>query len=129
MGLLEQDMRYYIAVLGRERGPYNVLELREMLRTGQIKQGVSLARTTEEGAMWFPLANVPGLFSTKSWIVAIVLSVHVGWLGVDRFYVGHVGLGVLKLLTCGGVGVWWLVDIVLFALDRIRDKQGLALQH
>jgi len=36
-----------------------------------------------------------------------------GWLGVDRFYLGHCLLGVFKLLTLGGIGVWWLVDLIL----------------
>lgn len=45
--------------------------------------------------------------------VSIILSVLVGGLGVDRFYIGDVGLGVAKLLTGGGLGVWWLVDLFL----------------
>ena len=42
--------------------------------------------------------------------VSVVLSVLVGGLGVDRFYIGDTGLGVLKLITGGGLGIWWLVD-------------------
>ena len=45
--------------------------------------------------------------------VSIILSVLVGGLGVDRFYIGDVGLGVAKLLTGGGLGVWWLIDLFL----------------
>lgn len=36
-----------------------------------------------------------------------------GGLGVDRFMRGQVGLGVLKLLTCGGCGVWALIDLII----------------
>jgi TM2 domain-containing membrane protein YozV len=43
-------------------------------------------------------------------LVGTVISWLVGFLGADRFYKGDVGLGVLKLLTIGGVGIWWLVD-------------------
>lgn len=43
--------------------------------------------------------------------LALILSILVGSLGIDRFYIGDVGLGVGKLLTCGGAYIWWLVDI------------------
>ncbi len=125
----DPNLRFYVGIMGQEHGPYTVMELREMLRAGQIRQGVTMARTTEPDSFWFPISQVPGLVSEKSWVVALVLSIMVGWLGVDRFYVGHIGLGILKLLTCGGVGVWWLVDLILFAVDRVRDKNGLLLQR
>ncbi len=50
-----------------------------------------------------------------NWVVALIMSVVFGALGVDRFILGHVGLGLLKLLTLGGFGVWWLVDVILIA--------------
>ena len=43
------------------------------------------------------------------------MSIFFGELGVDRFIMGHVGLGILKLLTGGGFGVWWVVDLILIA--------------
>jgi TM2 domain-containing membrane protein YozV len=43
------------------------------------------------------------------------MSVVFGSLGVDRFIMGHVGLGILKLITFGGCGVWWLIDVILIA--------------
>lgn len=46
----------------------------------------------------------------KSATAAILLGVFVGYLGADRFYAGQVGLGLAKLLTCGGAGVWWVID-------------------
>ena len=50
-----------------------------------------------------------------NWVVTMVMSIFFGALGVDRFMMGHVGLGLLKLLTLGGFGVWWLVDVILIA--------------
>ncbi len=49
----------------------------------------------------------------KSPTKALLLSIFLGGLGVDRFYLGHVGLGLGKLFTGGGLGVWWLIDIFL----------------
>ena len=50
-----------------------------------------------------------------SWPLTLVMSILFGSLGVDRFMMGQVGLGILKLLTCGGFGIWWLIDVILIA--------------
>lgn len=56
----------------------------------------------------------------KSATAAVLLGVFVGYLGADRFYTGQPGLGIAKLLTCGGAGVWWVVDWFLIggAVER-----------
>jgi TM2 domain-containing membrane protein YozV len=46
---------------------------------------------------------------------------------VDRFYLGYVGFGLLKLFTGGGCGVWWLIDIILIATRKVTDKSGTPL--
>jgi len=50
-----------------------------------------------------------------NWTLTLVMSIVFGSLGVDRFIMGHIGLGILKLITFGGFGVWWLVDVILIA--------------
>jgi TM2 domain-containing membrane protein YozV len=47
-----------------------------------------------------------------------------GMFGVDRFYLGKVATGILKLVTFGGLGVWTIVDLVLIVSGVMRDKQG-----
>ncbi|MBA7591524.1 hypothetical protein ES708_33683 [subsurface metagenome] len=50
-----------------------------------------------------------------NWVLALVMSIIFGQLGVDRFIMGHVGLGILKLVTFGGFGIWWIIDVILIA--------------
>jgi hypothetical protein len=69
----------------------------------------------------------PKLAGQKDFLVALLLSIFVGQLGVDRFYLGHIGLGVLKLITGGGCGIWWLIDVVMIATDSMKDSEGRPL--
>lgn len=48
----------------------------------------------------------------KSWLVAVILSLLLGGLGGDRFYLGCIGTGILKLLTFGGFGIWYIIDLI-----------------
>jgi len=50
-----------------------------------------------------------------NWTLTLIMSIIFGSIGVDRFIMGHIGLGILKLVTLGGCGVWWLVDLILIA--------------
>lgn len=64
----------------------------------------------------------------KSFLVTWLLSLLVGVLGVDRFYLGKIGTGLLKLVTLGGFGIWALVDLIFVLTNKTRDKQGLPLE-
>jgi TM2 domain-containing membrane protein YozV len=63
----------------------------------------------------------------KSWLVALLLSLFAGGFGVDRFYLGYTGLGVAKLLTCGGCGIWQIIDIIMVAMEKLPDANGQPL--
>ncbi len=60
--------------------------------------------------------------------VSLILSILVGVLGIDRFFIGDVGLGIAKLLTCGGLGIWTLVDWFLI-MGATREKNLDQLRH
>jgi len=63
----------------------------------------------------------------KSKVTALVLSILLGGLGVDRFYLGYVGTGIVKLITGGGLGIWYIIDIILIATGKLKDSQGQEL--
>ena len=47
---------------------------------------------------------------------------------MDRFYLGYTGLGVAKLLTVGGCGIWAIIDLIMLIMNKIPDAEGNPLQ-
>ncbi len=117
---------YFAMIRGVEMGPYTMQDLSSMLMRGEVNSETMVRKP--DGA-WFKLSSIPALFSTKEWLVALLLSLFLGYFGVDRFYLGHIGLGIVKLLTGGGCGIWWLVDFILIAVGQIKDSNGLPLRR
>lgn len=65
--------------------------------------------------------------SDKSKSTALWLSIFTGFLGVHRFYTGHILSGLLQFFTIGGFMVWWVIDIISIARGTFRDSQGRLL--
>lgn len=66
--------------------------------------------------------------SDRSQGTAFLFSAFLGVFGADRFYLGQTGLGIAKLLTCGGCGIWALVDTILTGMGIQKDVDGNSLQ-
>jgi TM2 domain-containing membrane protein YozV len=69
-----------------------------------------------------PVADPP-----KDWLTTLLLAIFLGTFGVHRFYVGKTGTGLLMLFTCGGCGVWTIIDWVMIATGSFMDAQGRPL--
>lgn len=65
----------------------------------------------------------------KSKTTALLLSVLVGGLGIDRFYLGYTGMGVLKLLTAGCFGILYIVDIIQIATGSLLPADGTPYEE
>jgi TM2 domain-containing membrane protein YozV len=59
-----------------------------------------------------------------NWLTLLLLSIFLGEFGVDRFYVGKIGTGILKLITVGGCGIWWLIDLIMIICGKFTDSNG-----
>jgi hypothetical protein len=94
---------------------------------GKFIQPTTQIQDSRTGVV-YAASQIPGVYSDKEYIVALLLSLFLGSLGVDRFYTGHIGIGVGKLLTLGGCGIWALIDFILIAMRNVNDSNGLPLK-
>ncbi len=86
-----------------------------------------VTETEKETVPAKPEQAVAATVSPKSRLATTILAWVLGGLGVDRFYTGHIVLGILKLLTGGGFFIWWIIDFILAVTGKRRDKQGLLI--
>jgi TM2 domain-containing membrane protein YozV len=64
-----------------------------------------------------------------SFVVTLVLCLCLGGFGAHRFYTGNTGIAIGQMLTCGGLGIWTLVDFIQIVSGSYRDGDGLPLSH
>lgn len=66
--------------------------------------------------------------SEKSGIVALLLCIFFGGIGLHRFYVGKIGTGLLMIFTLGGLGIWSFIDLISIVCGKFKDKQGNCIK-
>ena len=105
-----QKVDAYILANGKNFQDYQIPALCEILLNA-------------DDSRWLTLQTL----QLKDPTIALIISLLAGTLGIDRFYIGDMGLGVLKLITCGGFGIWTIVDWFLI-MGSARSKNMLKLQ-
>lgn len=125
-GQMPVQPSFFLSANGQEFGPYPLQALSGMAQAGTLRADAMVRDVN--GGNYFAAGQIPGLFSQREWVITLVLSIVVGSLGVDRFYLGQIGLGILKLITGGGFGVWWIIDVILLAMRKLPDAEGRPLR-
>ena len=67
--------------------------------------------------------------SDKSRAIALALGGVLGPFGAHRYYVGKIGTGLMQTLTIGGLGLWWLYDMILISFGSFRDRDGRRVKY
>jgi len=83
----------------------------------------------EERSRWLDSIKRNATRSETNWWTTFCVSLFLGVFGVDRFYGGSPILGVLKLITAGGAGFWWLLDVILLFANKMRDDNGAIVRR
>ena len=118
--------QWLVQVPGQPDSPVDTFTLSAWAKTKVIQPDTQVTDT--ETNRTFAASQIPGVFSDKEYIIALLFSIFLGYFGIDRFYMGQVGMGIGKLLTGGGCGVWWLIDVILIATRSSNDSAGRPLK-
>lgn len=119
------DAKWKVQVPGQPEQIIDTTTLQFWASSGAIKSNFVIKDAKSDST--YLASQIPGVFSTKSYVTTLLLSFFLGSLGVDRFYLGHVGLGIAKLFTFGGCGIWALIDFILIAVRKVPDSAGRPL--
>lgn len=63
------------------------------------------------------------------WLTCLLLCWFLGPFGAHRFYTGHIGLGILQVLTLGGCGIWAFVDLIIILTGNFKDSEGRLIKN
>ena len=119
---------FLVQRMGTEEGPFTLQDLQTQSRAGVLKANTMVKKADGSGS-WFLASELPGAFSERDWLATLLISFFLGTFGIDRFYLGYTGLGILKLITFGGCGIWYLYDVIMIAMGKLPDKSGLPLRR
>ena len=121
----QSSSTWTVRIPGQPENPVDTVTLQNWAKSGFVRPDTMVTEVSTGYA--YQAKQIPGVFSSKSYVTALLLSFFFGVFGVDRFYLGHVGVGLGKLFTFGGLGIWALIDFILIATKNIKDSQGVPL--
>ncbi|UJR29727.1 hypothetical protein I4U23_017276 [Adineta vaga] len=85
-----------------------------------------------KGNRTFFIDNIPCIkYSSHYFLSTLFYSIFLGLFAVDRFALGHIGIAVGKMITLGGLGLWWIIDIILLISGKLmpQDDSNWIIQH
>ena len=101
---MEKDVNMLLATYGKYFPEANMMQVREIFQRMDENQVRNLA-----------------MLQFKEPVTALIISLLGGVVGIDRFYIGDITLGVLKLITCGGFYVWAIIDLFMI-MNATKEK-------
>ena len=135
---MSEAQAYYDGLIAQGHPPESALQYTQQHFPGFVPV---MAAPAPAPAMAAPAINIGAIgvgtapmmqqimASDKDWTTTLILSLVglLGICGIDRFYTGSIGLGILKLITLGGCGIWWLVDLIMLVTGSYKDGNGMPV--
>lgn len=119
-----EQSTWQVQIPGQAATSIDTATLMSWARSGIVKPD---ALVVDQTGATYAARQIPGVFSDKQYMTTLLLSIFLGSLGIDRFYLGDTGAGIGKLLTLGGCGIWYIIDIVNIATHKVSDSDGRPL--
>lgn len=105
----------------------DVIRPSSQAQDAQVIQGTAPQTLPTAPVAQAAASSLPANISPSNRLVAFLLCLLLGWLGVHRYYTGHILLGLIYTLTWGVFGIGWIVDLIRIAIGNYTDSSGRLL--
>jgi len=107
---------------GKDDGPIFTIEKRDAL---MVKYSDGTKTVFNSGSKNSdPIMDMASGKNGKSQLIALLLCLFFGPLGLHRFYLGYYEIGIIQILTFGGCGIWYLIDLILILTGDLKPRNG-----